>query len=141
MYDTKLTLEVRKSDIEEKVKGLKDDITIFIKDPNIPLEERWEVFSTFPEYLFEEEFLYIINYPILVKKKFNYYNDMFVERYETIDASDIVGHFEEIYDEKGDINEFYKSVCRRDVVLTLEEIDILKEQILERGCRTFKYDW
>lgn len=103
--------------IQEAVKNY---IVKAIKNKSIDLETRWELFVDNKKLFPIKSFL--IHYLELDTHGVNYYDDFGYERYQTIDVEELVELIEEGVMEGIDLN-------------------ILKEEIMEKGHSGFIFDW
>ncbi len=115
---------------ETAVANVKPVIESYLKDTNIPLDRRWELFVSLPEYLKNHE-PYIWRSEVLPEDFIMYDGDYSAERYQTVKTVDIVEHvFGGKWDWKNDVNINYNI-----------DINALKEEILAINLGSFVCDW
>ena len=99
-----------------------------ITDKNIPLDERWNVFTKAPSF-WQEHDLSVPSFSIEAEREINWYDDFNIEKRETVDLIDIIKQLEE------DIKRGFATGW------TLELANQLKEDILKQNLGSFEYDW
>ena len=112
---------------EGVVKKCSEVVQAYVVDRNQPLDERWKIFVKSPAYLFKRK-TFVMHLETFEKLGFRigYDEDIYVERYESVDLGDRMHTF---------------LLERKDDRLTPEAIASIKEEILEKGIRIFQYDW
>lgn len=98
-----------------------------IKDKNIPLEERWEMFVDAPNF-WKVHKSYQANFRIERKIEMEWFDCFCCEKYETIEMVDIVEQIEDFIDDE-------------DYSWTTELQIELMEEILEQNLGSFVLDW
>ncbi len=94
----------------------------YIKNKEYPLEDRWEIFIKAPDSLKEYQSWVIDLKGLTNNRTFSWYDDFYVERYQTKDLdADFIERVEEKFPEV--------------------DINSIKEQILENNLGSFRYDW
>lgn len=111
------------SKVKEDIKQIKINTPKILSDKSVPLEERWKVYLDV-ENLLPIDSIYLELSVDGFNKSPEYYDDLYVERYQTISYSGLVERLEE--DEK---------------FSSAEYINALKEKILETGQGGCIYDW
>src|SRR5512139_1306993 len=111
---------------------LKDRFLAFIKDKDVPLDERWETFKEAPnEFLVHD--LSVVTFEaekLLPRKEIVWYDgDFYIERYQVVHMTDFI---EDMCADKIDMEE---------PGWTQELVDAFKEEILQTGLGSFEYDW
>ena len=102
--------------------SLKRDFSAYIKNKDIPLDERWEMFKTAPDCLSEHS------------KWIEHFPETFQEFERNLYQQHDRGRFESIHiveDYLGDNPEKWSK----------ESIDEMKEHFLKENLKTFDYDW
>lgn len=113
--------------IEAGVKKLKGLLESYIKDKNVPLEDRWEVYSTLPAHYFDES-RWVMDYDF-AGTDIVWHDDLYMEKYETVDNLVIIERIENKLE--------YEKLNGG----TEEDILQLKEDMLQSGIRRWTYDW
>lgn len=104
----------------------KEDFFKYITNKEVPLSERWELFTQAPSYLKEHSGM-MEHFQVLDNLGIDYFDEMYYEKYERIETYSLAERLEEeLLGEKG---------------LTQEKIDEVKEQILEQNLGSFDLDW
>lgn len=102
--------------LDEKKKELQNDLKTYVQDKSLPLSDRWEIFCLAANIIPKEGSIVEFKY-MKINKLFTNYS-----RYEEIDLLNLVDYIE--YEDK-----------------TLEDVDSLKEEILDKFIGSFKLDW
>lgn len=115
----------------------------FIKDQSIPLEERWDLFKFACE---NELFVNIKScYPTIKilesNHNFNWYDTFYIERYTTVEFTNIVERVSENLEEILEDPDYSEDFRDNYPIITREELVELKEEILATGYSGFVYDW
>lgn len=114
-------------DIEQRLKKAVAKLKEVLVDKSLPLYGRWGLFEKFSKYL--ETKTFVVNLNELEKFGwFTFYDTFSIEKYETVDLSDIIVMIQE-------------SIEYGDQQLKEVDIDALKEEILACGYGSFVYDW
>ena len=100
----------------------KPNFVEYITNPNVHLDDRWETFLMAP-YEFKE---HLRSYPNLklAGDTISWYDDFYVEKYQTVEAETLL---EWVLESE---NEHSKEV-----------VDSFKEEILKQNMGSFVYDW
>lgn len=102
-------------------KEVHDYISKYIKYKSVPIEDRWELFSNnrdlFPKHS------WVMYFKELESNDIKYYEDLGYERHMDIDLVDMVDFILEVLDE-GSL-----------------DVRGLKEEVLENGYSSFRFDW
>lgn len=127
-------LEVLRN-VDEQKEVLVNDVQNIIKNIAIPLDQRWNLFVSAQAYMPYSG--WVMHFDCLeVDNDFNWYDDFNIERHETVELIDIV---EEILDDKKWYTD-HPSDDHGAKWLTFN-LDVFKEEILQRGMRGFIFDW
>lgn len=82
---------------------------------------------------------YHVDYSVLennlAKGNLSYYNDFYIEKYQTATPFDIIEHLED------ELAQGDKRYNFKNYDLTQENIDLLKEEMLEGFVKSWIYDW
>jgi len=98
------------------------DVLTVIKDKDIPLDDRWAMFDKAESLLPINT--YYITIPQVEKNGYEWYDDFYCEKYETVRFVDIL---ERVLDDP----KRFKKIVIRD----------LMEEILATGHAGFRFDW
>ena len=120
---------------------VKEQLTNAFKDKSIPLDERWELFVKTPVHLKKNERHYV---EFATFKEggydFQWYDDFYIERYETVNLVRVVEKVEKEMSYIGQhgysTRPLFQSFFDDD-----NKIIRLKEEILQRGIGSFTNDW
>lgn len=111
---------------EKTVELLKEKFVEAIKDQSVSLKERWELFCNAPEFLHSHGDD-VCDDPINPSLyKLGWYDDFFISRYQTVNVLDILDDIEndmELYN------------------ITNQQVNEIKERILQANILTFVNDW
>lgn len=126
-----------------QVASVKLDFSIYISNEQIPLEERWEVFSKAPHYLKEECGTNIFDYQDSGMDIVGYDCIIHAERYQVVDVVEKVQWLEELFIEYAyyrdeDPDTYHQVTVLLNSGYSLRE---LKEHILKHNAGYFTYDW
>ena len=116
----------RIKEFKETQSELKDLVKHYVQNKDFPLDERWEVFAESD--LGDHDSYYI---------RFESIDLMDIcdrNRYETIDVIYQVDNLIETY-------EYYLDKDEYELDFNLEEINALKEEVLEKFVKSFECDW
>lgn len=100
-------------------KQLAEQLKVWVKDKSIPLDQRWELF---------------------VKSELGEKSN-WIERFEGID-SDL--YYDEFYIHKYQtttVDYLYECACENDILVTDEDKEAFKEDVLDQFIFSFKFDW
>lgn len=106
--------------LDEKKKELQNDLETYVQDKSLPLSDRWEIFCLAGDKDLLVHDIYIVHYESMNMD--DYWYD--INRYSTIKMVDVVEYFEE----------------RKDKFLG-EELNLFKEEILDKFIWSFELDW
>lgn len=120
--ELKLSMAFLQQTIEEFKKEI-DEAKKLIADRQYSLEERWNTYLVIRPYLETEGFYMTFNTLDSIREV-SWYDDFYLERYAVMDLD------QDFVDEA--VEKFY---------LSEEQVDSLKEEILESGCGAFENDW
>lgn len=111
---------------------LKNQFIEYFKDKAVPLEDRWDVYTkACIENVFINEYCWIFHSVVIEDKlKLDYYDDLYIQKYQTISFLDMVEQVEDEVKNNEKFVNFSKSI-----------IDELKEEILQSGYSSFIFDW
>lgn len=117
-------VESRISLVLVEIRELKKQFETVIRDKSIPLEERWALFVWAP-ITFKNTSSWVEDFDSekLLGSKIFWYDDLYYERYETVNTTDMIERFKEK-------EEF-----------TPEIIDAFKEEILQKNLGSWVNDW
>ena len=104
---------------------LKNLVKDYVQNKDFPLDERWEVFENSD--LGDHE-IYYVDF-----KSINLVDIYELNRYEIVNVIDKVQNIIEDYEYCLENKEEYR--------FTLEQINDLKEEVLEEFVKSFKFDW
>lgn len=140
-------------DLQCWVASVKLDFSIYIANEQIPLEERWEVFSKAPNYLKEQCGTNIFDYQDSGMGIIGYECIIHVERYQVVDVVEKVQWLEELFSEYAEYRELFGECAEHSsenpdtyyqITVLLNSgysIRDLKEHILKHNAGYFTYDW
>lgn len=113
---------------------IKPEYVLYIKDRTIPLEERWNVFQHMPEFM-KQSGGWVEYIPILEDSGIEWYDDFYIDRYQTVELNKIIERIKEELDDeyKGDLYEKIKDIPNL--------VDEIKEWVLENNIYSFINDW
>lgn len=115
----------------------------YIKDKSIPLEERWDNFKFAVE---NKIFVNINGWVIHLKtlessRNFSWYDDFGVEKYETVKFERVVERVSDNLEEILEDPDYSEDFRDNYPIITREELNQLKEEILATGYSGFVMDW
>ena len=113
----------------------KDTCLTFIKNTDIDLNLRWAVFKEMPEDFLKRE-SYQVTFKIekkLPQKEIFWYDDFYIERYQTVKMIDLIDDLEKRLIEP----DLYNAAQ----IWPKELIDAFKEEILQKELESFLMDW
>lgn len=126
-------------DIKKDIKKINDlkkacsaKLNKIFKNESIDVNERWELFKKTDECYFKQ-FPFIQHFDAEKTCKIYFYDDFGIGRNEIVDMVSIIEMMEEVLDVSK--AEFSKSKFDRNF------IDLLKNEVLEKGIRFFRNDW
>lgn len=127
---TNRDLQVSICSIMYSIVPVRWDFEEYIKDQDIPLTERWELFKWAPNWL-KGTLSNIIGMDEIMGNRdlVMYEGPIHAERYQTMEFATIIESLEENY-EPGEVEAKYNV-----------RIDDIKERILAANVATFVYDW
>jgi len=114
-------------DVSNTLEVFRKDLKEFLTNKDLNLDERWEAYCKACDCgIIHYYYSCYYSHKILDDKDFNHYDDLCMERYETISFVD-----------------FIERLSEDDQDYTKEEINIIKEDILqnESSSKGFEYDW
>lgn len=113
--------------------NLKKQMALHLKDKNIPLDERWELFKNLPKDCYSKD---------SYGPRFSNMGDLVLhegfihaDRYESIDVIPMV---QKIEDAKNNLSQ-QKPIFQND--LKKIDVDQLKEEVLAKMTGSFIFDW
>ena len=143
--------------LEEKMKTLKPEFEVFIKDQSVPLEQRWNTWLDAPDSLKNTggwirdgrlKAFELIGYGGRHEEAISYEGGLvWAERYQTIDMVRIIENLLESLLDQFEVDlpedfdwddlEAYATLCPE-----IHEFFIAyREELLEKNLKSFKYDW
>lgn len=116
---------------------LKEEYLKFIKDENISLALRWEIFRLAPYYWKEigRNLPSFKSEELLTNSEIFWYDDFCIERNQTVDCADWLTKAE-----AGLNSDYYKDKLTKNGWV-LGVIDAFKREILSKNLGFFVYDW
>ena len=137
MIDEKLL----RQKINEKEK-FQVEFEALIQDKETPLEKRWHLFEiAVGNDLYVKVDSYVLHLNTLESKKgFSWYDNFYYDRYKTVNLVEVVYNLETYLAEIAE-PECNWATPEKAILKTQEEIDALKEEILQTGYSAFVYDW
>jgi hypothetical protein len=120
------TFKERVEALNKQIADIKEEFVAYIKDKNIPLEVRWEVFMKVPANL-RGTSPWFERFEGLPEEFIGYDGPVYAERHQTVDMEFILDILGEIED------------C--DVDPAGIDIVAFKEDVLSKNLYSFTYDW
>ena len=122
MSIAKLTNDI--CQVTGSINSIKADFAAYIRDKDIPLEERWKFFEKAPNFIKEQD-SYIHTFKWEQKHgELVWYDDFYCDRYQVVDMDMIID-----------------SMLDRDEKYTKEMVEDMKEEILSENLGSFINDW
>jgi hypothetical protein len=111
-------------------RNLLSEVRAYCADKGVPIRERWHAFTMARSVLITDPALYIQHYKTLEDNmtRFNWFEDMGIEKYQLVDNVDIIEMLTDELDYEGSR-------------LTKQQIEELKEEMLQSGIRYWRFDW
>jgi hypothetical protein len=122
---TPAELKAKIKEYNKQKEVLRTEIKRYVQDKSFPLEERWKLFI---ESELGTESSWTVHFSVLDGKDVSYYDDFYIEKYQTTTVKDLV---DMIGDKEPEDNMF----------LTDGELNSLKEDILKQFIWSWKEDW
>lgn len=107
-------------------KDVTDKLKVYVQDTGFPLDERWK---TFIESDLGEESNFIVHFKSIDEDKFSYYDDLYIERYQTVYLCDVIERFEDALDNGKTCN------------FSRNQVNEIKEEVLRKLIKSFVFDW
>ena len=120
----KLLSSYNESFLSAKNKGI--DLLEKLSTSELPLDEKWNIYKQLDESLAHNG--YVIRFDSIDEDKYSWYDDFYIDKYQTVCLKDFVESIEEI---KADDEEKYDAI----------DLDALKEEIIKMKLTSFTYDW
>ncbi|BAU39976.1 hypothetical protein [Ralstonia phage RSP15] len=120
---------------EKQQQQLLEDFQAVITDQTYPLEQRWELWVSAPKN-FKKHNPYYVDFET-IKCEVSWYDDFNVERHETFFMVDMISQIEER-------REWHPNFLKGQFADTpegKEQINLLKEEILQKNVMCFDFDW
>lgn len=126
-------------DATTEVRQVTERLEYYIQDTTVPLDSRWEVFSTTPSYFKNNEH-WMPGFEGTVLEDISWYDEFGVEKYRTLSSVEFVDEWlaDRMKADEEDIK-WYKDTGK--VVPTEEDLVAIKEYILKNNIGTMTYDW
>lgn len=115
---------------------LKDRYMKYIADPDIPIDDRWNLFLEAPSHFqYHKSWCeHFSSESMLPGGEISWYDDMYVERHETVDSASFIDT--KLPDYLTDSCDFDKDSNEFKLI-----IDSFKSEILSRNLGSFVFDW
>lgn len=110
---------------------IREDVLDCIRDKTIPLEQRWRVYTSLGEILTLG--YYVPDFKTL-PDNFSWYDEL-VDSCQMINNVDVISFFEAYAEETTD------DADDRSLILSEEQMNELKEEMLQSGHRRWIFDW
>lgn len=112
---------------------LKDRAISYITDGSIPLMDRWETFKEMPNdwHIHENWLQHFDSEKLLVNSEISWYDDVYVERYETVDMIELVD--DRLCDRLSEDPNVYENP---ETIL-----NAFREEIMAKNLGSFVFDW
>ena len=124
----------RFDEYEAQAKREKAEFQALLVNQDVPLDIRWNLFKRAPAAMVEHRSFYV-DYSAMEQlnegHEVSWYDDFYVERYNTVNIVDIVDEMPSNDDKTMGSN----------AVANPELYAKLKEEVLAKGVRTFVFDW
>lgn len=120
-------------EINNVVNDIKKDIAYiqkWVADKEITLEDRWSVFKSASSLLPVKSYYFNVEFGAGESKHVIELYDIGYEKYQTVDLTELVQMIEDSEEYPWGLDEYPK-----------EDIDDLKETIMQSGYGSFVYDW
>lgn len=113
---------------------LQSEVWTMLKDKSIPLNERWKVFVEASGGVINKVNSYYMDFQSMTKAGFggSWYDDFYLDRHQTMELTSLV----ECLEDRNNLNSDSKRFK-----MTEEQIEELKEEILQSGYTGFVFDW
>lgn len=130
-----------------KKSKMEDQYLELIVNKEIDLATRWDIYLNAP-HKFKNHEHYLCDFEVLDQKVrgFSWYDDMYLEKNETITGERIIERIEELMRNYANNQEYLGPNANRETVGKQfadnpEWLNELKEDILEQNMGSFIYDW
>lgn len=128
----------RMKKIQESLEKTKLPFEDYIKNKEIPLNERWDIFIIAPSEMKNHD-NYLTSFDSLPNDFVMYDGPIHVERGQTIKTNDMIEEIEEeLINIKND--DFFRSDYYKNMFIAVN-LDSIKEEILSKNMGSFDYDW
>lgn len=117
---------------------LKEEYLKFIKDENISLAQRWEIFRLAPSNWKETDSCipHFEAERLLTNGEILWYDDFYIDRHQTVYCADWLTNIEQgLKPDSYGVDDLIKNGW------TLGVIDAFKREILNKNLGSFKHDW
>ena len=115
--------------LEIQRKVLREELQNTLKDKSILLKERWNLLEKYGESILDING-WIEYFEVLEEAKICYYDHLYIQRYETAIYTHMIELLEGDEDDEDD-----------EERLTQEQVNKLKEEMLQTGHYGFTHDW
>ncbi len=128
----------RMKKVQESLEKSKLPFEQYIKNKEIPLDERWEIFILAPSEMKTHE-NYLTSFDSLPNDFVMYDGPIHADRGNTIETKDMIENIQESLDEISS-GDFYRDDYYKNKFLEVD-MNAIKEEILSKNMGSFDYDW